>query len=152
VPQPLVMPALEQGRFDAASASEPIFDEATSSGKFRVAAYSMSSIAPRWSQAAWYARTDWIDKHKALVQKFVAVMHEANVYAQAHPAETLPLIAAYLGVEPEKLAKIKRTTHAEYLNPREIQPVIDTAAKYKAIPAPFPADELINPLALKPPR
>jgi NitT/TauT family transport system substrate-binding protein len=152
VPQPLVMPALEAGRVDASSASQPIFDEAVATGKFRVAGLTLSAIAPRWEEAAWYAKADWIDKHKALVQKFITVMHEANVYAQAHPAETLPLIAAYLGVEPEKLAKIRRTTHAEYLNPREIQPVIDTAAKYKAIPAPFPADELINPLALKPPR
>ncbi len=152
IPQPVVMPALESGRVDAASASEPIFDEATSTGKFRVAAYSMSAIAPRWSQAAWYANTDWIDKHRALVQKFVVVMNESNVYVQVHPVETLPLVAAYLGVDVAALAHIRRTTQAEYLNPRDIQPVIDVAAKYKAIPAPFPAEDMINPIALKPPR
>jgi NitT/TauT family transport system substrate-binding protein len=152
IPQPLVMPALDQGRVDASSASEPIFDEATSTGRFRVAAFSLSAIAPRWEEAAWYANTDWIEKHRALVQKFVVVMHEANVYVQGHPAETLPLIAAYLGVDPATIAHIRRTTHAEYLNPREIQPVIDVAAKYKGIAAPFPAEEMINPLALRPPR
>ncbi len=139
VPQPLVMPALEQGRVDAASASQPIFDEATGSGRFRVAAYTQSSIAPRWQATAWYARTDWIDKHRALVQKFIAVMHEANVYVNGHPSETLPLIAAYLGVDPASIAHIHRAAEAEYLNPRSIQPVIDVAAKYKAIPTAFRA-------------
>jgi NitT/TauT family transport system substrate-binding protein len=152
VPQPLVMPALEQGRVDAASASQPIFGEALGTGRFRVGAYTQSAIAPRWQATAWYARADWIDQHRALAQKFVAVMHEANLYVNAHPAETLPLIAAYLGVEPEKLAKIHRAAEAEYLDPRSIQPVIDVAAKYKALAAPFPAQELINAVALKPPR
>jgi len=152
VPQPLVMPALEAGRVDGSSASEPIFDEATSTGKYRVAALTLSAIAPRWEEAAWYANVEWIERHRALVQKFVSVMHEANVYVQGHPAETLPLIAAYLGVDPGSIAHIRRTTHAEYLNPREIQPVIDVAAKYKAIPASYPAEELINAVALRPPK
>jgi len=152
VPQPLVMPALEQGRVDAASASEPIFDEATGSGRFRVAAYTQNAIAPRWQATAWYARADWIDRHRALVQKFVTVMHEANLYVNAHPAETLPLIAAYLGVDPASIAHIHRAAEAEYLNPRSIQPVIDVAAKYKALPAPFPAEEMINAVALRAPR
>jgi NitT/TauT family transport system substrate-binding protein len=152
IPPPLVMSALEQGRVDAASASEPVFGEAVSSGRFRVAGYSMTAIAPRWQATAWYANTDWIDKHRALVEKFVAVMHEANVYVQSHPAETLPLIAAYLGVDPATIAHNRRSTQAEYLNPREIQPVIDVAAKYKGIAVPFRAEELISPLALRPPR
>ncbi len=33
-----------------------------------------------------------------------------------------------------------------------IQPLVDVAAKYKAIDKPFPAQELFSPYALKPPR
>lgn len=149
IPPPLVMPAIEQGRVDAASASEPVFGEAVATGRYRVAAYSMTAIAPRWQATAWYANTDWIEKHRALVRRFVQVMHEANVYAQGHPAETLPLIASYLGVDVSSIAKIRRSTHAEYLNPGEIQPVIDVAVRYKAIPAPFRAQELISSEALR---
>jgi hypothetical protein len=37
-----------------------------------------------------------------------------------------------------------RVTYATSLNPRDIQPLIDAAAKYKAIPASFDARELIS--------
>ena len=44
-----------------------------------------------------------------------------------------------------------RNVVAEYLDPREIQPAIDAAARYKVIDHAFPAQELISPEALKPP-
>lgn len=149
VTPPIAMQAIESGRVDGASLVQPTFDEALATGRFRVAAYSMGSIAPRFLVSAWYANTDWIAKHRTLVQRFVAVMHEANVYVQSHPAETLPNLAALMGVDVASIAHTHRAFQAEYLDLRDMQPVIEVAARYKAIPAPFPAEEMINPLALR---
>jgi hypothetical protein len=41
-----------------------------------------------------------------------------------------------------------RVEFAETLDPHDIQPLIDAAAKYKAIDRAFPAQEMISPLAL----
>jgi NitT/TauT family transport system substrate-binding protein len=149
VPQPLVIAALESGRVDAASASEPILGEALATGRFRVAAYTGTSIAPRWLATAWYTTKDFADRHPALIRKLVVAIREASLYVNTHPTETLPIIAAYMGVDPAAIAKIRRAKNDEYLDPRELQPVIEVAAKYKAIPAVFPAQEMISPLALR---
>jgi NitT/TauT family transport system substrate-binding protein len=152
VTPPLAMQAIESGRVDGASVVQPTFDAALATGHFRVASYSMSSIAPRFLVSAWYANADWIAKHRALVARFVGVMHEANVYVQSHPAETLPDLATLMGVDVGSIAKTHRAFQAEYLDVHDIQPVIEVAANYKAIPSPFPAAEMINPLALHPER
>ena len=64
--------------------------------------------------------------------------------------ETAPLLAAFTGIETSHVLAMKRVTCGEYLDPRDIQPAIDAAAKYKIIDKGFPAQELISPYALKP--
>ena len=85
-----------------------------------------------------------------VVARFSQAMRTATVYANTHPAETAPLIATFVGVDVATVMASKRVICAEYLDPREIQPPIDAAAKYKVIERAFPAQEMISPDALKP--
>jgi hypothetical protein len=52
-------------------------------------------------------------------------------------------------VSPETISHMTRTEIGTTLDPRELQPVIDAAAKYKLIASAFPAREMIAPFLRK---
>ncbi len=54
------------------------------------------------------------------------------------------------GVAPEVIARSVRMVDPEYVEPRNIQPVIDVLAKYGQLDRAFPAEEIISSAALKP--
>ena len=61
----------------------------------------------------------------------------------------IKVIAGFIGVDPAALGRMARSLPAAYLERHEIEPVIETAFKYKQIAKVFPADELISPVALR---
>jgi NitT/TauT family transport system substrate-binding protein len=140
--------ALGQGRVDGSTLWNPILTQAIASGHAHFAAPVFDAIAKRYQVAAWFAGTDWVGKNRALLDRFITVMHVANVYVAAHEAETTTLIAAFLGVDAAVLGKMARSTPAPYLSAREIDPVIALAAAYKKIPAAYSATEMISSAAL----
>ncbi len=149
---PAVPPAIEQGRIDAATLSEPVLSAAIESGKVRVLGYSYNAIGKHFDLADWFSNADWVAKNRDLATKFARVMLQANAYVGAHEAEMMPLVAAYVGVDPSALAKMRNPERGQYYEPALIQPLIDLAAKYGAIPKTFPASELISDAALRPPK
>ena len=152
LPPSAVPDALEAGRIDAAALFNPVYEQALGSGKARLAARVFDAIAKRFCAAAWFTTASYADAHPDVIARFVNVMREANAYSNAHPAETLPLIAAFSGIDPAVIAHMTRSTAALYLDAREVQPLIDAAVKYKALDHSFPAQELFSPLALNAPR
>jgi NitT/TauT family transport system substrate-binding protein len=144
--------ALEQGRIAAAAILEPVLSQGLGSGKERLFAYTYGSIAPRWDGADWFSTRDWAAKHPDAVRRFAQVMHDANIYVGTHESETNPLLATYAAMDPATLATMHHVERPTYLNAAYLQPLIDTAAKYKLIPQRFPASEMISEYALKPPR
>jgi NitT/TauT family transport system substrate-binding protein len=144
----LVPAAMEQNRVDGATLWNPILTQAIAGGHAHFAAPVFDAIAKRYQVAAWFADSDWVAKNRAVVAKFVTVMHAANVYVAAHENETTTLIASFLGVDPAALGKMARSTPAPYLSVQEIDPVIAVAAAYKKIPRVFSAAEMISDAAL----
>lgn len=152
LPQPAVPAALEQGRLDAAVLISPTLDRAMATGHFRALGDPQLSIAPRFSTADWFTMSDFATRNRDLVERFARAMLAATIYANAHHAETAPLIIAFTQMDPAAASQLHRGFCAEYLDARDIQPPIDVAARYGIIDKPFPAQELISPYALKPPR
>ena len=150
LPMAAVPAALEQRRIDAGSIVNPTLDEALATGHFRSIGQPFDAVAKRWMIAAWCTKSDFVTKNRDAVDRFATVMRTATLYANTHHAETAPLLAAFTGIEPAHVLAMKRVTCGEYLDPRDIQPAIDAAAKYKIIDKSFPAQELISPYALKP--
>lgn len=144
--------AIEEGRVDAGQIGTPFLSVALDSGKTRLLSHIFDVFGKRFENVGWFTTTDYARSHPEIVSKFARVMHEANLLANAHHAETAALLAEYLKGDPAIYAHMARVQFGEYLDPREIQPLIDAAAKYKAIEHPFPAREMISPLALRPGR
>jgi NitT/TauT family transport system substrate-binding protein len=150
IPPPTVTAAIDQGRIDGGLVCEPIFHTALSTGKYRMAAATYSAVGEHWQTAAIFAKTDWVDAHRDLVERFVRAVRDVNAYVNAHEDVAAPIIDQFIGLDP---ATVKNEVHpgrALYLVPDQFQSLIDVAAKYKAIARAFPAQELISPYALKP--
>jgi NitT/TauT family transport system substrate-binding protein len=149
LPQTAIPPALEQKRVDAAIVQEPVLDKALATGAFRSMGDPTLTIAKRWMVTATFTLVDFASKNHDLVTRFGEAMRAAIVFANAHHADTAPLVAAFTGVDPAAALQMHRDVFAEFLDPREIQPAIDAAARYKIIDHAYPAQELISPYALK---
>jgi NitT/TauT family transport system substrate-binding protein len=150
MPGPVAAVAIEQGRIDGADLNTPTLTRALDGGKVRVLAQIFDAIAPRFINTAWLAMSDYANANRDIVTRFAAVIAESNRYCNAHHADTVALVADNAKIDEAIVARMARITFSDALRPQEIQPLIDVAAKYKAISKPFDARELISPYALKP--
>ncbi|HXF35293.1 MAG TPA: hypothetical protein VN603_12040, partial [Candidatus Acidoferrales bacterium] len=83
-------------------------------------------------------------KNRDLIGRFVRVLRQSSEYTNRHPDETVDLLASFTGMEPATIRRMARAIAGTSLEPREVQPMIDAAAKYKLIEKPFPAREFIS--------
>jgi NitT/TauT family transport system substrate-binding protein len=151
IPPPAAPPALEQGRIDASIVFQPVMSQAVASDKFRIVGYPLDAMGKRSEVSAYFATSDWVAVHRDLVEKFNRVLYDASVYVSNHERETSGVLADFSGVDPQIVANMTRPGRALYLDPSELQPYVDAAAKYKFIAKPFPIEEMISAAALKPP-
>jgi NitT/TauT family transport system substrate-binding protein len=147
-----VVPAMVQGRADAATISEPFASQALATGEVRVLAMPLDAIAKRFQGGAFVVMEPVVEKNLDAMRRLAQGLHESMVYTNSHLAETVDLVASYSGATPEIVAKMNRATDPEYVDVRNIQPVIEAMAKYGVIDKTFPADELVSAAALKGPR
>ena len=134
--------ALQAGRIDAAGMYEPFLSGALAQGA-RSIGVPYSALAPKFMIVAWFAFGPWAQAHRSAVAAFAAVSVRAAAYANTHGRELIPMISSYSHIPEDTLATMQIVQIASSLDPALIQPVINGAAKYKAIPKAFPAKELI---------
>lgn len=144
--------AIADGRIETGIVGTPFLQAGVDDGSIRVFAKAFDAIARRFIHIAWFTTTDYATKNRDVIERFARAMHDSAVYCNAHQAETAPLIIEFGKVDPKLAPKLARVTFAEYLTAPMIQPLVDVAAKYKAIDKTFDAQDLISPYALKPPR
>jgi NitT/TauT family transport system substrate-binding protein len=137
--------AVELGRIDAGGTIEPDLQRALDGGKVRVLFEPNSAIAPRFMYTGWMSLIDYARANKPILERFRQAMHESALFVNANPAQTVDALAKFSGIEPSVIAKMKRIKNAMSVDPRLLQPLVDAAAKYRAIPAGFDARELIDP-------
>ena len=138
-----IAPALDTGRIDGAGVVNPVLANLIATGKYRTLGDPSQGIAPHYLTTAWIATKDYVQKNAATVKSFGGVLAKASAYCNAHGPDTAPLLAKFSGVDPATIARMARSHYAAGLDPRDIQPVIDSAAKYKIIPKSFPAHEIV---------
>ena len=143
IPFTAMVAAVEDGRVDAAVMVSPLLDSAVHTGRTRVLGPVYNGIAKHFLVTVWYATESFIEHNGDVVRRFAATVHDANAYCMRHSAETLPIVAAFEHIDPATLQGTVRASYTPTLDPRDIQPMIDIAAKYKVIDKPFPASELI---------
>jgi NitT/TauT family transport system substrate-binding protein len=141
MPFPEMAGALAQHRIDAAIIAEPTLSDAKTTT--RVLGKPYSAIGNEYLIGAWFASAAWAKAHPDLVARFAAAMHDSAVWANANQAKSAEILAKYATIDPKVAATMTRARFAETLTPALVQPTIDISAKYKALDAPFPAQEMI---------
>lgn len=144
IPQPAAPAALEAGRVDGVTLTGAAFATAKASPKIRDIGNIFSAIGPRFVITAWFTSRDWVEHNRGVAERFARVLSEAAAYTNTHPDETLGDVVAFTGIDRTIAAKMKRATFTTALSASDVQPVIDVAAKFKAIDKTFPASELIT--------
>ncbi len=138
--------ALDTGRIAAAGVANPTLAGLVATGKYRNLGDPSIGIAPRFLATAWISSTDYVQKNPATVRAFTAVLAKAAAYANTHQSQTAPILAKYSGIELATITHMTRARFETALDPRDIQPVIDAAARYKVIPKGFDARDIIATL------
>lgn len=143
IPVSAIAEAIVTGRVDAGQINEPNLAVALGTGRVRVFGHPYEAVAPRFMYTAWFTTTDYLSRERTAVLGFARAMREAAIYANAHHAQTVGLIAGFTGVDPDVVRKMTRVELGASLDVGLIQPVIDATARYKGIPAPFDAREFL---------
>jgi NitT/TauT family transport system substrate-binding protein len=140
MPFPQMGAALEAGRIDAAVIAEPELSTALAGGS-RVLAQPYTAIGKQFLIGGWFTTSAWAKAHPAELKRFASAIVEAGKWANGHRAESARILEKYTKIHVSPA--MKRTTYAERLNPADVQPLIDAAAKYKSLKSTFPASDLV---------
>lgn len=128
LPFPAMNAALQQHRVDAAYIIEPFLT--AGAADLRILSRAAESVAPRYQATGWIATESWLASHADVALKFNAAIHRAAVWANGHQKESAAILLKYLKMDPSLVERMHRVIYATALEPRLVQPPIDTAAKY----------------------
>lgn len=143
VPFSAATAALETHRVIAAETVTPAMTSALDTGAFRfIPVY--GAIAPQFLISAWFASKDFSGKYRETVRTFARVVAAAGTYANAHHAETAPIMSEFTKIPVDVMLRMPRALQGVTLSPGLIQPVIAAAAKYGSLKKAFPAQEIIE--------
>lgn len=145
LPFPAILAALEQNRIDAGFDIEPFYSDAKDATRSIGLPY--EGINGTFVASVWFASQAWAKAHPQLVRSFASAVREAGAWSNGTTIDkTVPIIAKYTKIDSAIVAKMGKSVFAPVLTPALVQPTIDLAAKYKAIEAPFSAQDVIfNP-------
>jgi NitT/TauT family transport system substrate-binding protein len=135
--------ALTEKRADAAVMTYPFLADVLESHTVKPLGAAYSAIANSFLITCWFVSSDWAAKHPDTIHAFIDATDRAALYTNAHHAETAPLIADATKIPLAVITKMPRSVSSTALHLSDIQPLIDGSAKYKLIPQPFSARDLL---------
>lgn len=135
--------AIAQHRVDAVFVTEPVLSDAVESGKVRPLIPVLSAIGKRFLFSVWFTSSDFAKANPEAVKRFTAVITQAQAYVNGHHRDMAPLVADLAGLPVAEVENAKMATCGTTLQPADLQPIINLAAKYRAIPQAFDAKDVI---------
>jgi NitT/TauT family transport system substrate-binding protein len=131
--------SVASGRIDAALITQPDLDSALTQRTVRVLSYPYESIGKDFLVGCWFSTSTWASEHPDLARAFASAMQQTAVWANSHRSETARLVETMTKTSVQTSALPR---YSLQLDTREIQPLIDAAAKYGALKASIPAAQL----------
>jgi len=133
--------AISAGRIDGANAEEPSLSALLSSGLLRSIGAPNDGIGPNWIEGGFFCTVDFVKNQRDVVRRFADAIAETNAWANGNHEMTSKILEKY-SKTPVNPA-MKRMFFPSRLRADELQPLIDAAAKYGVLQAPFPARDII---------
>jgi NitT/TauT family transport system substrate-binding protein len=145
IPISSIVPAIEAGRVPAGMVTDPFLKDALAADRVRVIGRPGGAIGKRYLITAYVAMGPYIAAHRDAVGAFARTLAAADDYTTAHHAEVLAAVAPFWGISAAAISDMPAQPYTSVLDPRDIQPLIDVAARYGVIPERFPAEAMIAP-------
>lgn len=139
----IMAPALVAGRIDAAIVVEPEITE--NKDTTRIFAKTYDSVAKTLMISGCVSTKDWLDHNLDTARRYIAVMRQTAEWANKNHQQFPPILEKYTKIPRDLIAEEKHSVYGSFLDPKVIQPIIDTSAAYKILPAAFPASDLFYP-------
>lgn len=128
MPVSAMAPAIESGRIDAASISEPAATMAKE--KVKVIGTPLDAVAPLFSQISCVSNRRWVEANKDRVQRFRSAMERAAQWANDNAHEAEALLAGYMHISPAIAFSMSPNHYPTTLEASNLQPAINLMAKY----------------------
>lgn len=137
--------AVADHRVDAAFILQPVLANALTAHQVRAVGTPYTAIAPIFLGSGWFTTREYATQHPDIVAAFARTMYKAAIYTNTHTADTAPMMSALTKVPMNVYSTMPRTLTATATELNYIQPLIDTAARYHAIPQGFSAQDFVWP-------
>jgi len=138
-----IISAIGDGRVPAAMITNPFLHDGLAGGSIKVIGRPNQAIAKHYLITAYAATASFIAAHHDAVVAFAQTLGKSAAYTTAHHAETVAAVAPFWGITASVIAGMPTQSEATSLDPKDIQPVIDAAARYGVIAKAFPAETMI---------
>jgi len=132
LPFPQMPPALTRGTVAAACLSEPIMSDATGADA-KIFGKPYDAIAKQFLISDWFTTRDWLAKNPDAAKRFVGAIYDAARWANGHHDDSAAILSKYTKIDVDRIRRMNRCVYATDLQPAMVQPVLDTAFKYKAL-------------------
>ena len=141
--------ALAAHRVDAAFVTEPVVSDALRRGVARNIGKPYDAIAPEFTISVWFTTGSWAKANPGLVRRLSAVFRQTSAWANGHDAESAQILSGITKLPLSVVGGMTRSRFAETVSAKNLQPIIDTAARYGLLAKSFPAADLIDPNAVQ---
>jgi NitT/TauT family transport system substrate-binding protein len=138
---PQILPALARNQIDAAIVAEPFIAAARADSRVLADAY--DALGSRYLIGVYFTTQAWATSHADVVLRVQRAYARTAQWANTHQAQSGEILVKYSKLDPALLKTMLRVQYSPSLNAAEMQPVVDLAARYNQIPAPFPATDMI---------
>jgi NitT/TauT family transport system substrate-binding protein len=141
MPQSLMTSAVARGTIAACHIGEPSLSGAGAT--LRRIATPYDAIAKQFQISDWFATRDWLKANVATVKVLIGVIYQTARWANGHTDESATILAKYSKMDVDGVRRMTRTRYATGLDPRLIQPVLDTAFAFGGLPRAMRAADMI---------
>ena len=141
VPLPAVPASLSAGRIDAGVCSEPFLTAALNADA-RMFANCYEAIAKQFMYGGFFTTAQWAQDHPGTVRDFRSAIIEASHWANTHQREARDILLRDAKLDVSAL--MSHDVYATRLDPELLQPLVDVAARYGVIRAPFRVSDMIS--------
>jgi NitT/TauT family transport system substrate-binding protein len=139
VPPSAMAEALTRGSIAAAVMNDPEMSAALEGKQVKFLANGYDAISKLFMQTAWFSTQEWLDKNKDIAKRFGDAIVAGGAWGMANPEAGAAILAKWTGSK-EARAKMR---FSDKLTASLIQPVYDSAAKFKLLAGPVSASDFI---------
>jgi NitT/TauT family transport system substrate-binding protein len=137
--------ALQRGTVAGAIITEPAKTDAKNAGQVRDFADTYSAVAPEFATIVWFTTKSWLQKNPETAKKLVSGIYATAKWANAHTAESAPMLAKVAKMDPAMVAGMRRLYYATANDKKYIEGTLTLASRYGMLPRPVTVEEYTAP-------